>query len=324
MGILKAAITAVSETAADQWKEVFVCGEMGRDLLMCRAKKVTNNNGNNVITDGSVIIVGEGECAIVTESGKIVGGYDEPGEQIFHSEKSGGIFTGGVNAFFKDVGRRISFGGDFHSNQQMYYINTKEIMDCSFVAEAIPLRYRDDWAGIDIDAAVGCMGTYSFRICNPEKFYKSVTRSGSDKFLRSLVQQMNSEIKTELSPVFKDMVTDGVRPSDIPLYAVALCDRLREIINTKWREQRGIEICVMAMSSLRVSGGEMIKTAQRNSALLSRRTESSSDSTKKTPLSAQQEIKSAGISKWRCSCGYENSGKFCEDCGLARPKNPEI
>lgn len=67
--------------AADQWKEAFCAGEMGSDLLMARAKKLTGQNSANdgigeVITDGSTIIVGEGECAIATEGGKVIGIYD--------------------------------------------------------------------------------------------------------------------------------------------------------------------------------------------------------------------------------------------------------
>jgi hypothetical protein len=55
---------------------------------MARAKKLTGQNSANdgigeVITDGSTIIVSEGECAIATEGGKVIGIYDEPGEQIF-------------------------------------------------------------------------------------------------------------------------------------------------------------------------------------------------------------------------------------------------
>lgn len=79
---------------------------MGSDLLMACAQKIAgqgNNNGfGSVITDGSIILVGEGECAIATEGGKIIGVYDQPGEQIFRSNQSSGIFSGGIGSFIKD------------------------------------------------------------------------------------------------------------------------------------------------------------------------------------------------------------------------------
>ena len=57
MGIIKATVTAVRGAAADQWKEAFCAGEMGADLLLARAKKLTGQNSSNngmgeVITDG--------------------------------------------------------------------------------------------------------------------------------------------------------------------------------------------------------------------------------------------------------------------------------
>ena len=69
MGIIKATICALQGAAADQWKEAFCAGEMGSELLMSPGKKLTGQNSanggsDNVITDGSTIIVGEGECAI--------------------------------------------------------------------------------------------------------------------------------------------------------------------------------------------------------------------------------------------------------------------
>ena len=62
---------------------------------MARAKKLTGQNSANdgigeVITDGSTILVGEGECAIATEGGKVIGIYDEPGERpILHPPADG-------------------------------------------------------------------------------------------------------------------------------------------------------------------------------------------------------------------------------------------
>ena len=65
MGINKASMTALSGASADQWKEVFICGEMDSGTLNRRAgRQLSQNGGNrgssNVITAGSVIIVGEG------------------------------------------------------------------------------------------------------------------------------------------------------------------------------------------------------------------------------------------------------------------------
>ena len=178
MGILKAGMSAIRGAAADQWKEAFIATEMGSDLLISRANRMTgqrsaNQGSSEIITDGSIIIVGEGECAIATEGGKIISVYDRPGEHIFHSEQSSGIFSGKLSSFFKDVGQRISFGGDVTISQRLYYINTKELTGGTIRAEGIPLRYKDPTTGLDMDGGVSCFGSYTFRIVRPELFYRA-------------------------------------------------------------------------------------------------------------------------------------------------------
>ena len=69
MGIIKATAIAIRGATADQWKEAFYAGEMGSNLLMARAKKLSGQNSANegsgeVIMDGSTIIVGKGECTV--------------------------------------------------------------------------------------------------------------------------------------------------------------------------------------------------------------------------------------------------------------------
>ena len=69
MGIIKAVASSVGSMAADQWKEFFYHDSIPDDQIMVRAKKHTsgqsvNNGSQDVITDGSVIAVADGQCAI--------------------------------------------------------------------------------------------------------------------------------------------------------------------------------------------------------------------------------------------------------------------
>ena len=67
MGLIKAAVGAIGSTLHDQWKEAIRCEEMGNDILMM--KKTTKNG---VISNGSTIIVGQGQCAIIYDNGKVI------------------------------------------------------------------------------------------------------------------------------------------------------------------------------------------------------------------------------------------------------------
>ena len=69
MGIVKAAAASVSSMAADQWKEFFYYDAIPEDQIMVRAKKhasaqSANNGSQDIITDGSIIAVADGQCAI--------------------------------------------------------------------------------------------------------------------------------------------------------------------------------------------------------------------------------------------------------------------
>ena len=78
MGLIKAFTGSVSGELANQWKELFVCDSMDNSVLLKRAEhkvsgRSTNTKGDqDVITKGSVVIVNEGQCAILVDSGKII------------------------------------------------------------------------------------------------------------------------------------------------------------------------------------------------------------------------------------------------------------
>ena len=75
MGLLKAGLGAAGGVMADQWKEYIYCESMPADVLACKGSKRTggrssNTRGeDNVISNGSVIAVADGQCMIIVEDG---------------------------------------------------------------------------------------------------------------------------------------------------------------------------------------------------------------------------------------------------------------
>ena len=342
MGIIKAGVSAMRGSAAAQWKDAFRAGELGNDLLFKRAKKIAGSSGGNsgageVITDGSVIIVGEGECAVATEGGKIVGIYDQPGEQIFRSDQSKGIFSGGLSALMKDVGHRISFGGEVAISQRLYYINTKEITGGTIQAVGVPLRFRDDRAGVDIDGGVSCSGTYTFRIADPERFFNAAIRSSEVHYRGELLKQMDSEVLTSLAPALAQLTKAGVRPNELMRHTGALCEELRRVMSDQWSGLRGIEVASVALSSVTVLDAAMIRELQRNASLkdstlaaaymvgstgAAMQAAAANESAGAAAAGAAVGILAAQNDEWTCSCGFTNRGKYCTDCGSKRPLIP--
>ncbi|MBQ9438798.1 MAG: SPFH domain-containing protein, partial [Lachnospiraceae bacterium] len=136
MGLISAARAAAGGVMADQWKEYFHCDAMDSDVLMTRGIKRTsgrggsNNKGeDNIISNGSVIAVNEGQCMIITDQGEIVEVCAEPGEFVYDSSKEPSIFAGklgnSIKQSFKLFGRRVGFGGQAAREQRVYYFNTK-------------------------------------------------------------------------------------------------------------------------------------------------------------------------------------------------------
>lgn len=78
MGLIKAAIGAAGGVAADQWKEFFYCEALPADVLAVKGRKKasrrsSNKHGDeNIITNGSLIAVADGQCMLIVEQGKVV------------------------------------------------------------------------------------------------------------------------------------------------------------------------------------------------------------------------------------------------------------
>ena len=130
MGIIKAATGSVGGVMADQWLEVFTCDSMPVDVLAMRGVRKSGDRSANVkgekevISDGSTIIVSDGQCAIAVDRGEIIGVYDTPGENTFHSDRSKSIFhKGGLKGIAKQSWERFGYGGVAAVYQIIMYLD---------------------------------------------------------------------------------------------------------------------------------------------------------------------------------------------------------
>ena len=172
MGLIKAGMGALGGTLADQWKEFFYCDSLDKDVLMVKGQKRTsrrssNHGEDNIITNGSVIAVADGQCMLIVEQGKVVDLCAEPGEYTYSTGTQPSLLSGGlknIDSVFAELGKRFSFGGQAGSDQRIYYINTRELTGNKYgTPNPVPFRVVDQRAGIDIDIGVRCFGEYSYR-----------------------------------------------------------------------------------------------------------------------------------------------------------------
>ena len=282
MGLIKAIAGAAGGVMADQWKEYFYCEAMPANILATKGhKKVTGRSSNykgdeNIITNGSMIAVADGQCMLIVEQGKVVEVCAEPGEFLYDSSTEPSIFSGklgdSIGDVFRNIGKRFTFGGEAAKDQRVYYFNTKELVGNKYgTASPVPFRVVDQRAAIDIDVGIRCFGEYSYHIANPLLFYTNVCGNVSEDYDRSnLDSQLKTELLTALQPAFAKISEMGIRYSALPGHTVELADALNEALSAKWRDLRGIEVVSFGVSSVTANEEDekMIKEMQRNAAFM--------------------------------------------------------
>lgn len=281
MGLIKAGLGALGGTLADQWKEYFYCDSMAADVLAVKGvkrtgKRSSNTKGDdNVISNGSLIAVNEGQCMIIVENGEVRELCAEPGEFKYDSSMTPTIFAGTfgerVKSLFSETARRFTFGGEAGKDQRIYYINTKEIIGNKYgTPSPVPFRVVDNNVGLDIDIAIRCHGEYSYKITNPMLFYKNVCGNITDDYTRDKIDsQLKAEFLTALQPAFARISDMGIRYSALPGHTMELADAMNDVMSSKWANLRGIEIIAVGVESVKApeEDEKMIKELQRNAAL---------------------------------------------------------
>ena len=375
MGLIAAGLGAVGGVLADQWKEFFYCDAIDKNVLAVKGQKrissrSSNTKGNdNIISNGSVIAVADGQCMIIVEQGKIVEVCAEPGEFVWDSSTEPSIFTGklgtSIKETFKLIGKRFTFGGDPGKDQRVYYFNTKEIIDNKFgTPTPIPFRVVDKNINLDIDVSVRCSGLYSYRVVDPLLFYANVCGNVERAYTR---EEIDSQLKTEfvsaLQPAFAKISELQVRPSALPGHAEELSEAMNAALSKKWGELRGIQVVSIAMNPITLSeeDQELIKKAQHAAimrdptmaaaTLVEAQSQAMKDAANNSAgamngfigygmaqqagginaqnlfAMGQQQQQAAPAAPaapkantWRCTCGAENTGKFCMECGKSKPE----
>ena len=372
MGLIRVALKSAGGVFADQWKEYFYCDALNADTLVVKGQKRTgrrsaNRKGSdNIITNGSVIAVADGQCMILVDQGRVAEVCAEPGEFIYDSSTEPTVFCGdlaqGLADTFEMIGKRFTFGGEPPKDQRVYYVNIKEITGNKYgTANPVPFRVVDQNIGLDLDIAIRCFGEYSYRISDPILFYTNVCGNVADAYTRmELDSQLKSELQTALQPAFARISGMGIRYSALPGHTMELADALNEVLSSKWRELRGLEIVSFGVSSVKASEEDeaMMKELQRNATFRdpnmaaaqlvgaqAAAMQSAASNPNAGPMMAFAGMNLAGeaggvnagdlfamgarqarqaaprqADTWVGSCGATVSGNFCGECGKKRPE----
>lgn len=280
MGLIAAAWNAAGGTLASQWKEYFYVDSLPDNVLATKAEKKvkarfggSRREDDNVISDGSVVAVADGQCMMIVDQGKIVDFCAEPGEYVFEQGGEPSIFYGPFNgekmkAVLKTTFDRLSFGGQAGRDQRVYFFNTKEILGNKYgTPSPVPFRVVDGNIGLDVDISIRCFGEYSYRVTNPMLFYTHVCGNVEGDYTREQIDsQLKSELLTALQPAFAKISEKGVRYSALPGHTTKIAAALNDVLSEKWADLRGVEIVSFGINSVKASEEDeaMIKELQKN------------------------------------------------------------
>lgn len=110
MGILKVGVGAAQGVLADSWREYFYCDAMDVDVLAKKGEQRQSKRGfntkksENIISNGSIIVINEGQCMMIVEQGKVVEVCAEAGEFLYDSATEPSLFYGDL----KESSRKAS------------------------------------------------------------------------------------------------------------------------------------------------------------------------------------------------------------------------
>ncbi|MBP3735889.1 MAG: SPFH domain-containing protein, partial [Lachnospiraceae bacterium] len=281
MGLIASVVGSASGVLADQWREYFYCDSMDADTLMVKGQhsrggRSTNSKGSdNIITNGSVIAVNEGQCMIIVDQGAIAEVCAQPGEFTYDTSKEPSIFYGGLGQgileSFKVFGRRVGFGGDTGRDQRVYYFNIKDIVGNKYgTANPVPFRVVDRNIGLDTDISIKCFGEYAYKLEDPILFYKNIAGNVTDTYKREqLDSQLKSELLTALQPAFAKISDMGIRYSALPGHTDDIAKALNEVLTETWGKKYGIVITAFGVSSVKANEEDekRIKELQMNATM---------------------------------------------------------
>lgn len=218
-----------------------------------------NTRGSeNIITNGSVIVVPEGYGLLTFQDGAVTSVVAESGAYRWDSDAqdSKSVFSGGglLNSTFTTSWQRFKFGGRPTGQQLAFYVNLKEIPNNKFGTQS-PIYWDDRY--LNTQAGAITRGTYVLEIADPILFVKTLVpasyiSAGAAPFDitqtdNPVSEQLFSEVVGSLAGAFSRYVNDPDKDHRITRIqgdSVGFAKSLSEEVekNYQWTSERGLEI----------------------------------------------------------------------------------
>ena len=394
MGIIKAAINAVTGALADTWLEVIESAPMGNNDVIVPGQAVdqkgrsqNKKGGENLVSNGSIIHVLDNQFMILVDGGKIVDYTATAGYYKVDNSALPSLFNGQFGDSIKESFSRIKYGGISSTSQRVFFLNLQEIRGIKFGTQN-PVQYFDNF--YESELFMRLHGTYSIKITDPFKFYMEVipreviTNNQKFTFAMPAIQQFNDEFVSELGTAFNQYSADGFRVSHIASKTKEMGKYMADALDEDWNQLRGFQVTSVGMQppaydeesqkivterSKMASQVSYLKDAANQQAYMAKSVgegisgagnnpggaaigfmgmnmaqnmgagvmgnymqnpqygnqQQYAQPQQQQPQPQQQAPQQAAHAQggWTCECGAVNQGKFCSECGKAKPEAPK-
>lgn len=301
MGFIQAFKGAIGGMFADQWKDFLTIpdGLPQTAALFPAVPRGTNagrgsntRGSQNVISNGSRILVPQGYGLITVLDGRATGMITEAGGYEFNSDSpdSRSVFAGD-DPLASTVGmswERFKFGGRPTSQQLAFFVNLKEIPDNRFGTQSE--IYWDD-AYLNTQVGAVARGSYTMRIIDPLLFVHNFVPAtfiseGAPVFDfsdpdNSAGNQLFREVVGSLAAAFSRYTNDpdkGNRITRIQGDSVGFAQSLAAAVEEgyRWSTDRGLTIVKVAIASIEYDQRtrELLADVQKADALSGNRSQS--------------------------------------------------
>lgn len=265
MGLIKALTSSTSSAFGDQFKEYVTCPAVDKNVLITRGI-VNHGDGNKnpsegVISNGSKINIPQGWAMMLVDNGKVVEFSSEPGEYTYDSSSEPSIFYGGLGKgiidTIKNIGSRITFGGQTARDQRVYYVNILNVTGNKFGSPQ-PKKITDEKYGI---IEVTFFGEYAYQVDNPVALVGNVLGANA-KDVVTFDEVMGSQLKNEFVEQITKAITEVMRLKkvsfgDMGMYGSDISDKMNEILSSSWRDKYGLIVTDVALGDINVTEESM-------------------------------------------------------------------
>lgn len=323
-------------------------------------KRSSNTKGTeNTVSNGSIIHVYPNQMMILTDNGRIVDYSAEEGTYEVYLSGMPSMFNGELKASVKETFGRIKFGGTPSSAQKVFFINLQEIKGIKF-GTVNPINYFDNFYNAELflrchgTYSIKITDPLKF-------YTECCPRNADRVEVNDIFTQYREEFLMALQTAINKMSMDGVRISYAMSQSMDLAKYMQNALDEQWTSLRGFEIVSVAIGNLdydeeskklinmrnkgamlqddniregfvqgsvaaglEAAGSNKAGAAQAFMGMgmgMQNMNAMGGFSATNAQQMAQSQAQSTGANTWKCSCGAENTGKFCANCGTKKPES---